>query len=458
MDAVRAPAVAGLFYPREPHLLAREVRDFLDVAASDPLTPGFPKIVVVPHAGYIYSGPVAAPAYDLLRPALGIVRRVVLLGPCHRVPVRGMALPGAGAFDTPLGRIAVDRAAVGKLRADPNVADMREAHDFEHALEVQLPFLQTVLGDFSLVPLVVGAIPAQAVARVLDLLWGGDETLIVISSDLSHYLPYEDARSMDGATARAIVGFDPHINHEQACGATPLSGALLAARQRGFGARLLDLRNSGDTAGGSSRVVGYGSFAFGTTAAQYGADHGRRLVALAREAVCGTRGTDRMAQDETWLREMRASFVSVKVDGALRGCVGTLEPHRPLREDVLANARAAASLDTRFAPISEREFDRMELEVSLLSRPSRIAFEEHNELISQLAPGEDGLILQYGEGPAARRGTFLPQVWESLPDPEHFIAELKRKAGIAPETRTTACSIKRYRVLKWRESELKGQA
>jgi AmmeMemoRadiSam system protein B/AmmeMemoRadiSam system protein A len=459
MNAVRAPAVAGLFYPREAQALAREVRDLLDQAQGDSLSPGFPKIVVAPHAGYVYSGPVAAPAYDLLRPARGIVRRVVLLGPCHRVPVRGMALPGARAFDTPFGRVPVDENALAQVRAMPRVADMPEAHEYEHALEVQLPFLQAVLGEFSLLPLVVGTMRTEEVARVLDLVWGGDETLIVISSDLSHYLPYEDARAIDGATARSILGFDPCIGHEQACGATPLSGALLAAKERGFEARMLDLRNSGDTAGGKSRVVGYGSFALGPPGARYEEAHGCRLLALARQAVCGTIDTQAAASgDVPWLRELRASFVSVKVDGALRGCVGTLEAHRPLVDDVAANARGAATMDARFAPLREREHDRMELEVSVLSRPRRIAFEEHGELISQLVPGEDGLLLEHGEGEKMRRSTFLPQVWESLPDPEQFIQELKRKAGLAPETRTTACAVKRYRVLKWRDSELKGRA
>ena len=356
MSTVRAPAVAGLFYPREPQALARDLREFLDGTQGDPLRPGFPKIVVVPHAGYIYSGAVAAPAYDLLRPARGIVKRVVLLGPCHRVPVRGMALPGAAAFDTPLGRIAVDQGAVARLRGLPQVVDMPEAHALEHAIEVQLPFLQAVLGDFSLVPFVVGAVRPEEVAKVLELLWGGEETLVVISSDLSHYLPYDRACAIDGETARAILGFDPRITHEQACGATPLAGALLVAKSRGFRASQLDVRNSGDTAGGKSRVVGYGSFAIGEPDAAYGEAHGRSLLALARDSVraaLGQKVAEQLA--EPWMREIRASFVSVKVDGAQRGCVGTLEPGRPLGQDVAANARAAATQDRRFAPLAAPE-------------------------------------------------------------------------------------------------------
>src|SRR5258706_12142654 len=183
---VRPAAVAGMFYPDDPRELADEVAAHLDRTAEEPQAPGFPKALIVPHAGYIYSGPVAASAYDLLRPARGIVRRVVVMGPCHRVPVHGLALPRASAFDTPLGRIPLDEEAIASIRGLPQVVESAATHAEEHALEVQLPFLQRILGEFSLVPLVVGDAAPAKVADVLERLWGGAETLIVISSDLSH--------------------------------------------------------------------------------------------------------------------------------------------------------------------------------------------------------------------------------------------------------------------------------
>src|SRR5713226_1055959 len=244
---VRPPAVAKLFYPGDARSLAEEVSSYLDQTEEAPLAPGFPKAVIVPHAGYIYSGPVAASAYDLLRPARGIVRRVVVLGPCHRVPVRGLALPGAGAFETPLGRVPVDCEAIASIRDLPQVVESAATHAQEHALEVQLPFLQQVLGEFSLVPLVVGAVTPEKVAEVIERLWGGAETLIVISSDLSHYHSYEEARRIDGATVRAILGFDAGISHEQACGATPVAGALIAAKRKGLAPKLLFFNNSATT-------------------------------------------------------------------------------------------------------------------------------------------------------------------------------------------------------------------
>jgi AmmeMemoRadiSam system protein B/AmmeMemoRadiSam system protein A len=440
-----------MFYPGDAVALARAVEDYLGQSAEEPIAQGFPKLVIVPHAGYIYSGPVAAHAYSLLRPARDIVRRVVLLGPCHRVPVRGLALPGATAFETPLGRIAVDEQAAAAIRNLPQVVESPAAHAQEHALEVQLPFLQQVLGEFSLLPLVVGDVAPEKVAEVLERLWGGQETLIVVSSDLSHYHPYEVAREIDGATVRAILGFDTGISHEQACGATPVAGALLAAKRHGLEPKLLDCRNSGDTAGGKGQVVGYASFAFVPEENRYGSGHGGKLLKIARASIGGALGFEpRMpATDEPWLKELRATFVTLTQDDELRGCVGALEAHRTLAEDVAANARAAAFQDTRFAPLTRAEFTRTDIEVSLLSVPKEIEFECHEDLVAQLRPGVDGIILEYGE----RRATFLPQVWEGLPDPEQFLAHLKRKAGIPESLSRDRCRVKRYTVLKWCEVE-----
>jgi len=416
--------------------------------------------VIVPHAGYVYSGPVAASAYDLLRPARGIVTRVVVLGPCHRVPVRGLALPQASAFDTPLGRIPLDREAIASIRGLPQVVESAATHAEEHALEVQLPFLQQVLGEFSLVPLVVGSVTPEKVAEVLERLWGGDETLIVISSDLSHYHPYEAARRIDGATVRAILGLDAGISHEQACGATPVAGALIAAKRLGLKPKLLDCRNSGDTAGGKDQVVGYASFAFSSGPSRYEAEHGRRLLQIARASLSAALGAGAdspgpQAADEPWLKEWRASFVTLMQGKELRGCVGTLDAQRPLAQDVSANACAAAFQDTRFKPLTQEEFARIDIEVSLLSTPKRLRFEDHADLIARLRPGVDGLILEYGDPSADRRATYLPQVWESLPHPDRFIASLRQKAGIPQDTDIRRCRVKRYTALKWREAELR---
>ena len=262
MPSVRPAAVAGMFYPGTPAVLGAAVRAYL--AEAQPAEPpaGLPKALLVPHAGYVYSGPVAAPAYRRLAAGRSTIRRVVLLGPVHRVPIRGLALPTAEAFATPLGNVEVDMDAAARALAMPQVARNEAAHALEHSLEVQLPFLQTVLEDFRIVPFAVGEASAAEVAAVIERLWGGAETLIVVSSDLSHYHPYATARQIDRGTAAAILALDSSLDHEQACGATPINGFALCARRRYLKPELIDLRNSGDTAGDKSRVVGYAAFAF----------------------------------------------------------------------------------------------------------------------------------------------------------------------------------------------------
>lgn len=263
MNDIRPTAVAGMFYPGDAPTLKADVAAMLAAArAVEEADARQPKALIVPHAGYVYSGPVAARAYARLCPWRETIERVVMFGPTHRVAVRGLALPVARAFATPLGDVELDAEAMARARRLPWVIESMSAHALEHSLEVQLPFLQDVLDRFDLIPFVVGQASPEEVAEVIDLLWGGAETLIVISSDLSHYHPYREAQDIDRRTAGAIMALESHLDHEQACGATPVGGLMVAARRRGLAPQLLDLRNSGDTAGDRSRVVGYGAFAF----------------------------------------------------------------------------------------------------------------------------------------------------------------------------------------------------
>jgi AmmeMemoRadiSam system protein B len=262
MIQARPAAVAGRFYPAGAAKLAATVQRYLAEAGATVAAPP-PKAMIVPHAGYIYSGPVAASAYARLAPGREMITRVVLIGPAHYVPIRGLAVSGADAFATPLGVVPVDGAAVDGLRDLPQVTVRDDAHEREHCLEVQLPFLQAVLRDFTIVPLLAGAATYEEVRAVIERLWGGAETLVVISSDLSHYYDYAMAQRLDAATAAAILALDPaSIGEEQACGRIPIGGLLLTARAKGLHAVAGDLRNSGDTAGRRSEVVGYGSFLF----------------------------------------------------------------------------------------------------------------------------------------------------------------------------------------------------
>jgi hypothetical protein len=439
-----------MFYPDNPVVLKQTLADLLAHPVAARLARP-PKALIVPHAGYIYSGPVAASAYAQLEALRGRIRRVVLLGPTHRVYVRGLALPEADRFATPLGEVQLDRDGMQQLNDLPQVTRSDAAHQMEHSLEVQLPFLQQVLGDFLLLPLAVGEVTAAEVAEVLEKVWGGDETLIVISSDLSHFLPDALARKVDGGTVDAILALNSHLSHEQACGATPVNGLLLAAQAHGLHPVVLDVRNSSQTAGDPDRVVGYAAFAFQAQADadQPDAEKGSTLLKLARSEIASKLGhaVESPAQ-AGWLQAPGASFVTLTRQGELRGCIGTLEAHRPLGVDVRENAVAAAFRDPRFMPLTRAEFDDIRVEVSLLSPTEPLAVANEEDALARLRPNVDGIVFEYGH----YRSTFLPQVWEQLPEPAEFLAHLKRKAGLSMDFWSESVRLSRYTVSKWKEA------
>ena len=438
----RRAAVAGAFYPAAADAL-REMIETLLAACRGPVLPS-PKALIVPHAGYIYSGAIAAAAYRQLRGMREQINRVVLIGPAHREYVRGIALPRANAFETPLGLIAVDTAARDLLNQHSAVQLLDSAHVEEHALEVQLPFLQTVLKDFVLLPMVIGAASAEDVREVLEGVWGGPETLIVISSDLSHFLGYETACKRDRATVTKILEAECALNHEEACGATPINGFLLAAAHHQLHPDLLALQNSGDTAGDRHRVVGYCAIAYRTPQAHRGAV----LLKCARATIATAVGiASEIDPRDEWLATPAATFVTLKKHGRLRGCIGSLDATRSLRADVMANAVAAALHDPRFPPVTAQELAEITLEVSALSAATPMRFTDEQDALHQLRPMIDGVVFEC-EG---RHATFLPQVWEQLPSAKEFMAHLKQKAGTDAAFWSAQVRLSRYTVDKWSE-------
>ncbi len=465
MTAIRKAAVAGMFYPNDATLLRAEVQDYL-ADAGTPSGP-VPKAIIAPHAGYKYSGAIAAKAYARLKPAADKITRVILMGPCHRVAVKGLALSGADYFETPLGRIEIDKAAEAEISSMDQVGVFPPTHLAEHALEVHLPFHQELLGDFKLVPIVVGETPPSLVAEVLKKLWGGPETLIVISSDLSHFLDYGAAQAIDQRTCQAITALDPSkIEGGGACGRFPVGGLLQLAKARGMTVETIDLKNSGDTAGSKDRVVGYGAWAFfEPTAAkltmspnitirrkdtgtqqpsgidfeavtkQLLADHGSRLLEIADQSVRFGLANGRpmnvdLGAEPAPLQAIGASFVTLKTSAKqLRGCIGSPTAHQPLAIDVAGNAYKAAFGDPRFKSVRADEFETLHLSISVLSPQAPIQFTDEADLLAQLRPGIDGLVI----ADAGRRALFLPSVWEQLPDPKQFLAHLKHKAGMSPQ-------------------------
>jgi len=260
---IRPPSVAGMFYPSDPRTLRSDLVQMLGEANS--ATP-LPKAIIAPHAGYVYSGPIAASAYARVAAGHGAISRVVLLGPAHRTYVPGLAAPSAALFSTPLGNIPVDRESIRQALKFAQVEVFDAAFEGEHSLEVQLPFLQQVLGDFTLVPLLVGGASGDQVAEVLAALWGGSETLIVVSSDLSHFHSYAEAQEIDTATSQAIETLElDGIGEDSACGRQPIKGLIKIAQKLHLKAETIDLRSSGDTAGPRNEVVGYGAYTFTPT-------------------------------------------------------------------------------------------------------------------------------------------------------------------------------------------------
>jgi AmmeMemoRadiSam system protein B/AmmeMemoRadiSam system protein A len=451
MRNVRPAAVAGSFYTDNAGELQRQLSAYLrdGHAASNR-----PKAVIAPHAGYIYSGPVAGSAYAAVAPLKGQIRRVVLLGPAHRVYVAGIAASSASAFATPLGEVDLDQDAIATLVGEfPFVTYVDAAHAAEHSLEVQLPFLQSILGDFKLLPFAVGGATPPQVERLLDRLWGGPETLIVISSDLSHYHDYDTARQLDRYTSERIAQFDPaSLTSDHACGQIPIRGLLRAAVKHGLRCEVLDVRNSGDTAGSRDRVVGYGAYAL------YEADEEgetptpirRRLTKLARDSIVHglEQGRPLPVESTSWPASVRrpgASFVTLNRHQQLRGCIGSLNAHRPLPLDIAENAYSAAFKDPRFQPLEASELDALEIHISRLSVPQPLQYSSPSQLLAQLRPGIDGLILREG----SYRGTFLPSVWESIPERDAFLAQLKRKAGLPADYWSDTIQVERYTTECW---------
>jgi len=459
MNAIRQPAVAGTFYPAQRDVLERQLAEFLSEAGNDAPATAPPKAIIGPHAGYVYSGSVAARAYARLATARGKIQRVVLIGPSHYVAFRGIAVDTSDAWVTPCGTVPLDADAIGQLRSVPMVGVLEQAHQREHALEVHVPFLQQVLGDFRLVPVVTGDAPPESVAALLETLWGGPETLIVISTDLSHYLDYAACQRIDQTTAEAIERFDPDVlTPTHACGSLATKGLLRIARDRGMTIERLDLRNSGDTAGPRDRVVGYGAWALYEGApvdperAKVEAV-GPMLIELVRRSIVfglNTGSPPQVMTDKSLpplLAASGAAFVTLRRDGNLRGCIGSVFATRPLIVDVVQHAFNSAFRDWRFPRLGWLELPGLSLSVSVLTPPTPMQFDGEAGLLGQLQPGVDGLVIE----DLGLRSLFLPSVWEEIPDKRHFLMSLKVKAGLRADHFSPA-----FRAQRFRSIEVKG--
>lgn len=450
LEIVRKPVWADHFYEADPQALSRTIADLTRKAQESQVKiPNHFRLraLILPHAGYIYSGWTAAHASFVLSP--GQFAKVLLLGPDHRVGFKSAAICNVAAYETPLGRISL-HADTQKLRRQTNLFEPLPAtRDQEHSLEVTLPFLQHYLGDFQLVPVVVGGGDAKHLAAALETIIDAD-TLLVVSSDLSHYLPYSEAVVRDQETINELIRLKPDkliATDNRACGKQPLIILAEIARRHHWRPVLLHYSNSGDTAGDRSRVVGYTAIAFfgdrsmddkNSTDPRFSQEQGQALVKLARMTITDELGGGAdeshghdlpvMLQDDCFRRHC-GTFVTLKIEGKLRGCIGSLTAKEPVLEGIRRNALNAAFHDPRFAALTKAELNRTEIEISILTEPQPLAYQDGPDLIEKLRPHVDGVIVREGHASA----TYLPQVWEQIPDPADFLSQLCLKAGLHSE-------------------------
>jgi hypothetical protein len=473
---IREPAVAGLFYPKDPSELSRTLDTLLANAKTHTIE-GDLRALVCPHAGYPFSGPVAATAYRLL-PGREY-QTVVLLAVSHYAMFTGASVANADAYRTPLGDVPVSPKA-GQLAKEPPFlleprclvqrpewspqashvqppagADTPET--WEHSGEVEVPFLQKTLGKFLLVPVVTGEVDPEQMARVL----AGhldDTTLVVASSDLSHYHPYDQARELDTRCVRAICDLDvEQMKSQEACGRTPILALLYLARQMGWKTKLLDYRNSGDTAGNKERVVGYSAIAFYSPFQRNFATGERsQLLALARQSlkrIVAKEGEPDVKPDSfpAKFAEKKGCFVTLTTHGQLRGCIGNILPQVLLYRAIIDNAQNAAVRDPRFSPVQPDELDNIEIEISILTEPASLSFNSPDNLLSKLRPHRDGVVLKIG----GKYATFLPQVWAQIPNKADFLGSLAEKAGCSrSDWRNPGTEVFTYQVESFNESEM----
>jgi len=485
-EPAREPAVAGKFYPGDRTALTGMIQGFLDKAAGERIERL--RGLVCPHAGYEYSGQTAAFSY---KQAQGRnYRTVIVMAPSHHSLFEGAYIAPVSGYKTPLGvaplsSLAATLAGKAPFSSKPPFRMARAVgaarpDQFEHSLEVQIPFLQHILKDFKLVPIVFGEVEPAAVAKAL-LPFLDEQTLVIASTDLSHFHTDEEARALDSACIKAICNLDAEsLSKQEACGRAPILALVELARQKGWKTQLLDSRNSSAVTGDKSNVVGYSAIGFfekggaamgsstadvkdatkNTAAAdgagnQFSASERQWMLKLARNTlneVVNRRNMPEVAEKEApeKLRENGACFVTLTIGGDLRGCIGHIVAIEPLYKAVADNARSAALEDYRFNPVQPEELKKIHIEISVLTKPEPLAFNGPEDLLKKLQVNKDGVVLKVG----GRGATFLPQVWEKLPDKVDFLNHLSQKAGMpAAAWREPGTQVSIYHVEAFEEEK-----
>ena len=463
INPIREAAVAGIFYPADIYQLNNEINKYLEHVVSS--SAGTPKILIVPHAGYKYSAQVAANAFARIKPFKNTIKKVFLLGPSHRVYVNGIALPSEKSFKTPLGIVKVNTDIISQLEQTNLFKFKSSAHTKEHSLEVSLPFLQNILNDFKIIPMLYGEANPQDIAQILQPYLTQNDTILIVSADLSHYLDYSSAKKVDEQTADDIKN-GKSINQHQSCGAVGINTAIILAQKFGFVPHLLNMANSGDTVGDKNNVVGYGAWVFeknnkknlpelkGIEAEEKNlqnfAKHNKDeiLQIVEKSLLAAVKNNEVYSPERNNYNDVLfnkgASFITLEKNNHLRGCIGSLFPTNAIAKDLAQNTFSAAMNDSRFSSVKEDELKDITFKISLLTSFEKIEFKSYEDLLNQIRPKIDGLLIKDGE----RQGLFLPSVWKDIPSKKEFLTELKIKAGLSPSYWSDNIEIFKFRTVE----------
>ncbi len=428
MKKIKYPAAAGTFYPNNALELKKQIEFFAQYCQNDYTYAS--RAVIVPHAGLIYSGRLAYEGISLLDRNL---KNLFIFAPAHRVGFEGLSLSGFELWQTPLGEIEVNQQINNELKEKFNAQFFDKAFEYEHSIEVQLPLIQSVFKNVKIIPLLAGSADYQVISQIIKYYYDDKENGFIISSDLSHFLTDEKAKRIDAVTADMIeTGNIDNFQYEQACGALGIAGLVDFANKKNYSLIRIGMHNSGLTTGDKTRVVGYGSWFLyeGQTNEFIKKYYSKLIIDICRQAIKSKFEPDieEIKYPQVFGR-IGACFVTLEKNNTLRGCIGSVIARRPLINDIIMNAKNSAFSDPRFLPVQQNEISQLKIAVSILSEPKKMSFTDENDLLRQMRPNIDGIIIKDG----IYQAVYLPSVWEQLPDKREFLETLKVKAGLNPD-------------------------
>lgn len=433
MERIKTPSVAGKFYTKDKEDLTAQLNYFSRNNRKDYDCSA--RAVIVPHAGYLYSGQIASEGIQYLNKN---AKNIFVIALAHFVPVQKFAVSTYDKWSTPLGEIELNQDINRELVEKFGCEYRDDAFVEEHSAEVQIPFIQTMLNDVKIIPILVSGAKYNEVTELIEHFWENKDNAFVISSDLSHFYSSIDAQKIDNITADMIeTNSIENFNPRQACNANAVFGLVNFAKNHNYSLIRVDMCNSGDITGDIGSVVGYGSWIlFEGEKTEFIKDSFSDLsIDISKKSILSGLEKQKLPKPEDFpnlpsvFDEKVACFVTLEKSGELRGCIGSILAHQPLILDLIKNSHNSAFKDPRFLPLKMEEFDDLSISISLLSTPEKMNFVDEEDLLRQIVPFEDGLIISDG----GHQAVYLPSVWEQLPEKDMFLNSLKIKAGLSPK-------------------------